>query len=413
MRRMLVVALGGLALLLAGAGFAWACTPQSTLDLTVRSGKSGMLIGVTGEDYYPGEVEVLWLHKNGEREHLQFVETATGDFRTEITVPDDAEPGTHYVRGVWAKDGSTYRATASFTVQSDASGTDPERDNEPGTATQQADGGPTEGPNASDNDSPSETSQPAQGSNGGDGDTAGDHTGTDSGSRGQAQPGSSSSGGSSGQALQGGGSAMPTTSPQPNQAAESPEGQPERDPAATSQSDPAQQIGADQPSNQQADPAPQPNSEAARPSQNQQAPQPSAGQDQATRQQGAAPQPPVGDRDTAEADSQPTSQPVAADPDGQTTPGRPGTDATAPTDTPSARTGSADLWSGLSTANGDAALTSGPEQAAGATQPANTGGQLILALALLAGGVLTLLSGGFAAAARRRRALATTNTRAN
>lgn len=95
MRRNCIVLLGAMGVLAATAALAWACTPQSFINLNPTSARSGDTVTVTGKGFISGPVEIHWNGTNG-----PLLTTATGpSFTVNVTIPSTG-PGTYYVQGV-------------------------------------------------------------------------------------------------------------------------------------------------------------------------------------------------------------------------------------------------------------------------------------------------------------------------
>lgn len=405
MRRTVIVLLGTLAMALAGASLAWACSPQSVVRLAPSKGLPGAAVIVNGEGYYEGDVKVLWYDQAGERTHLTTATVgADGKFQVEVTVPEDAEPGMYTVKGVWMTETLRYEAADGFTVESPESQSGSGGEGGPGSASHSVSG--------DDGSSPGQEQHSRTGSDGGR--QAGDSDASSSGaSSGQTMQGSASDGPTSGQTLQGSasngsasgrslqGSASPG-SPAQGSAGTAPGASRGQESAAPAQ--PGQSVGASsaQPGQPSRAGAPQPGGQAP-------AAQPPAGGQTAHGEPAAEPEA------ADQAATSPGEQDAAAEPDEpaeDVSAGRADAAARQPAQAPSTRSGAADLWSGFVDGEGDAGGTAGLTDPAGATQPAQPGEQLTLAFGLLASGALVLATGGLAAARRRRVLVQATSPRA-
>lgn len=86
--------LAAVGLVLAGAGVVWACTPRASFIVTPNSGSAGQQITLVGRDFPAlGPVVVVW-EPSGEI----LATTRGSDFDVDAQVPEDAPPGTGYVR---------------------------------------------------------------------------------------------------------------------------------------------------------------------------------------------------------------------------------------------------------------------------------------------------------------------------
>lgn len=119
MRRFVFAGAGTIALIMAGLGVAWACTPSSTVTLLPETGPAGMKVNLTGQvapDARGGSpVEILWNSPSG-----QILATVpadpNGNFAAEVTVPQ-APPGVYYVQAVSNR---TEAGRAAFELTSSA-----------------------------------------------------------------------------------------------------------------------------------------------------------------------------------------------------------------------------------------------------------------------------------------------------
>ncbi len=95
-RRISLVAILALAALSSySAALAWACTPQSHIDLGATSGHPGGKLTVTGRAFLSGPVQIYWSGDTG-----PVLATATGpSFTVTITIPR-VTPGLYYPHGV-------------------------------------------------------------------------------------------------------------------------------------------------------------------------------------------------------------------------------------------------------------------------------------------------------------------------
>lgn len=399
-RRVLLVTVGALGLLLAGAGLAWACTPQADINVSSASGEAGSSVMVSGAQFESGPLEINW-------EGVRPLGLAEGPGFTETVRIPDAEPGTYTI----VAEQGVHSARARFEVVAERTPSEP--------------GDPADG----DNDG---AGSPGNGGGGGgSGDEAARNTddGGGDGARSadeSAQPRRSHDGW------------QPRVPDEP--AAESADERDGDDPAGQ-RSAPAgepggrQHVGAppqaDTPG-ETAGPAGSPASRqdgrehlAGEPRERAAGqPAPGATPDAAPESGDAAPE--AGDPEpvTADAGEDPVpaggeeaSEPTGVEGDAQdpasAAAGRgPDADARARTPAPSSRAGSADLWSGFEAGEGTS-LTPGAHLR-GEAGPLGAGGgtQLAVGVALLAGGLGVLALGGGLGLARRRARVHATVTRA-
>lgn len=97
-RRYVVLVATALGVLLIGAATAWACTSSAQIGVTgaEEAASPGEQMSVTGRDFYAGgPVQVYWQTGDGEQELL--FETTGRSFARPLTVPADAQAGTHLV----------------------------------------------------------------------------------------------------------------------------------------------------------------------------------------------------------------------------------------------------------------------------------------------------------------------------
>lgn len=424
-----VVVVAAAALLVAGAGIALACTGRAALvEIKPSSVEAGDSVTVSGTRFHEDSVRLTLDSGQG-----AVLGTAQGpSFNAQVTVPADTAGGPHYVVATaYGDDGEVVgRDSIGFSVASEApqereapqeSGDEPGETPEESGDAGQSDGGPSSS-SMSTSGSESEGSMTADGSEG---------SMTADGSDGSASEGSPAPG--AGQPRE------PAPAPAPGESGPSSSDESaaaDNDSPAVADED-RQQVGspdgeqAASPDRQHVGAAPgEPQPGEPRPSVGDQpAPQAPTTPDAATPQAstsepaaGEAPQAREGEPaasadnpteaadvpdEAAEAESQgepeaaepEAAEPEAAEPEAEAGP----SDTSAPSGHPSARSGSADLWSGFGA--GDGVATPGLDQPVG-TETDGAGEQLLLAAGLLGAGLLTLTAGSFAAV-RRRRALAT------
>jgi len=112
-RRTVMGVLSALAVVVGGAGLAWACTPSAYIFLSATGGSSGTTINVKGKEFAPGPVEIQW---NGVPEAQPTVANGP-NFSVPVAVPD-VEPGVYYLQATAVDDfgGIEGQATRAFKV---------------------------------------------------------------------------------------------------------------------------------------------------------------------------------------------------------------------------------------------------------------------------------------------------------
>lgn len=405
------------AVLLLGAGMAWACTSQARVSsVTPDEAPAGSTASVNGERFVPGNtIEIRWDSRTGTK-----LGEATGPkFSERVTIPD-VEPG-HYVIVAVDSNGQ-WSARHSFTVTDpDAgsgasgrtSGSGSRSPNGSGDTSATTSGGANSEPQSS-TDASSNTESSSN--------NAGDSTSSNSSSSSPSSSGSSSqSSGASGSALPGPDySQSPESAPQGSASSRPSEsnqavGEAGRSPNASGQ-EANQSVG--QPTDTGAD-EPQPqrvgSGQATQPASGQPASQPD--DSRSTHSKSSPDKSPSAQSERAEPNGAQRVDAEGAATEGRDDrqaaggdrTGRPDTDAATSSQDPSARTGVGDLWSGFDAGDGEASLTPSVDgSAADATESGAR--QLTLALGLVGAGLLVLMSGAFVGVARRR-ALATAGTR--
>ena len=112
-RRSIMGVLSALAVVVGGAGLAWACTPSAYIFLSATDGSSGTTINVKGKEFAPGPVEIQWNGVPGAQPTV-----ANGpDFSVAVAVPD-VKPGVYYVQATATDDfgGIEGQATRAFKI---------------------------------------------------------------------------------------------------------------------------------------------------------------------------------------------------------------------------------------------------------------------------------------------------------
>ncbi len=112
-RRGVAGALSALAVMVVGAGLAWACTPAAYLFLSKTGAAPGTTITISGKEFAPGPVEIEWTGAPAAERTM-----ATGpSFSVPVAVPD-IEPGVYYVQATALDDfgGIEGQATRAFKV---------------------------------------------------------------------------------------------------------------------------------------------------------------------------------------------------------------------------------------------------------------------------------------------------------
>lgn len=439
LRRVALLLAAVAALVLAGAGIAFACTGRASLTgLQPKSAKPGTLVTVSGESWHDGPVELRWENPRGQK-----LGDPTGPtFSENVRIPD-VEDGTYsivavaYYQGTHVEKG---RDSLPFKVSSGdpyASG-DPSGDNSQSPPSESGDPSGSETRDPSGQDSPEQNSESSDSSNSTQ-NTASSSSMNASGSRGS--EGMTSRGSSSSPSEESASSSSPsqgsTASSSPSEgstASSSPSrGSTPSQPGASQPDESPQQVGAPdearggQPAGRQQErqsvgqqpsqaPAPEPGQSAA--PQPERQPQPAA--PQPAEPQPAAPAPSSsessqpGDEAAGDAGAEAATESDAAEPsdDGgrsRSQAGRADTEASRGGSHPSARSGSGDLWSGFDA--GDETLSPGFDQPATGSQDGGLSQQLALAVGLFGAGALALMGGGFAAFRRRRAPVATAGSR--
>lgn len=419
---------GVVGLLLGGASLAWACTPNAYIFVSPNHGPAGSQTTVEGGEWVKNDqVEIRW----GEDGEVLTTVTATsddptderGNFTVSVTIPEDAAKGEELIVAEGVIDGYSQ---AKYEVVSP--GEQPSNQNDPGTNSTQG------GPNGNEDSDPDGTQQTSTGPNNDDqSDSAGDtSTGAEqsnennsnstsqtdgSGNNSQAtsggQSGADRTGGSEPVAMPSGSGAADASGSDDTAAQDTRSAQPNEEPAPSPATDQGRQpVGGEQPRPEQQAPAsPSPTDQTA----DDRAPAPDGPTPTSSRQAPEASEPAGDNRDRGGPETAAEQPDPAEESEGDAAAtgeaGRPDTNARDRAQTPSARSGSDDLWSGFATGE-QPSLTPGTDSPAGAGQPGGAGQQLLVAAGLFGAGLL-LLTTGSAVAIRRKRAPARAHRRAD
>lgn len=100
-RRLTGIAVLGLAITLAGAMVAWACTNLSTLNLSQSQGQAGANIDLTGSSFATSESggKAVEIHFDGENGALlaKAKPDKAGSIGVDVKIPASAQPGYHVI----------------------------------------------------------------------------------------------------------------------------------------------------------------------------------------------------------------------------------------------------------------------------------------------------------------------------
>lgn len=109
-----------LAAVVAFPAIGFACSGQASFTVSPGEGLAGDPVQVVGNSFFAAPVTVTWNGATG-----PVIGTAQGpDLNISVRVPAGAAPGVYYITASSTKDGQTYRASASFRVDSVSTGGD-------------------------------------------------------------------------------------------------------------------------------------------------------------------------------------------------------------------------------------------------------------------------------------------------
>lgn len=95
-KKILVVAAAAAAALLGLSALAWACTQSAYLEPILKPSPAGSLVGVSGDSFNSGPVEIRWDSAKG-----KVLGQASGpSFSVSVATPADAAPGVYYLVAV-------------------------------------------------------------------------------------------------------------------------------------------------------------------------------------------------------------------------------------------------------------------------------------------------------------------------
>lgn len=142
MRKVSITLTTAVALLLAGAMTAWACTNLATLNLSESNGAAGATVDVTGSSFASSEsggqeVAIHWDSVDG-AELATAEPDATGSISTPVEIPADAEPGYHVLVATQMQEGDEGELSEAYGTPARASflvgDTVPEQETAPAAA---------------------------------------------------------------------------------------------------------------------------------------------------------------------------------------------------------------------------------------------------------------------------------------